>query len=35
MKYVFFVGLDLLLYPFLILLYICRQTFMKAKQLTF
>lgn len=35
MKYVFFVGLDLLLYPFLILLYICRQTFTKARQLTF
>lgn len=35
MKYVFFVGLDLLLYPFLILIYICKETFTKAKQLTF
>ena len=23
MKYIFFIGLDLLLYPFLVLLYIC------------
>ncbi len=29
MKYIFFIGLDLLLYPFLVLLYICQLIFTK------
>ena len=29
MKYIFFIGLDLLLYPFLVLLYICQGDFYK------
>lgn len=27
MKYIFFIGLDLVLYPFLVLLYICQLIF--------
>ena len=29
MKYIFFIGLDLVLYPFLVLLYICQLIFTK------
>ena len=31
MKYIFFIGLDLLLYPFLVLLYICHLIFTKPR----
>ncbi len=31
MKYIFFIGLDLLLYPFLVLLYICLLIFTKPR----
>ena len=31
MKYIFFIGLDLLLYPFLDLLYICQLIFTKPR----
>mgnify|MGYP007133692299 CR=1 FL=1 len=32
MKYIFFIGLDLVLYPFLVLLYICQLIFIKTSR---
>ena len=31
MKYIFFIGLDLVLYPFLVLLYICQLIYTKPR----
>lgn len=31
MKYIFLIGLDLVLYPFLVLLYICQLIFTKPR----